>query len=106
MLLDTPVCDFGWNSPDFTLQDAYGETFTMRDHLGDRGLLIAFICNHCPYVKRIGPRLAQDTTLLMAAGINVLAIMSIDYESVAADSPENMKQFARSYGFTFPYLVD
>lgn len=106
MLLDTPICDFGWKAPDFTLQDAYGKSFTMREHLGDKGLLILFICNHCPYVKRIGKRLAEDTKLLMAEGINVLAIMSNDYRLKPEDSPENMKKFAKQFGFTFPYLVD
>lgn len=106
MLLDTPVCDFGWKAPHFTLKDAYGESFSMAEHLGDKGLLIVFICNHCPYVQRIGQRLAEDTALLMSEGINVLAIMSNDYTRVEADSPDNMKQFAKQYGFTFPYLVD
>lgn len=106
MLLDTPVCDFGWKAPDFTLKDAYGKRFTMTDHLGDKGLLIVFICNHCPYVQRIGQRLAEDTALLMSEGINVLAIMSNDYRRIEADSPDNMKRFAKQYGFTFPYLVD
>ncbi|MEH6825342.1 MAG: thioredoxin family protein [Motiliproteus sp.] len=106
MLLDTPICDFGWKAPDFTLKNAYGESFTMREHLGEKGMLIAFICNHCPCVQRIGQRLAEDTTLLMAEGINVLAIMSNDYQLVETDSPENMKQFTKLYGFTFPYLVD
>ncbi|WP_415226515.1 thioredoxin family protein [Psychromonas sp.] len=106
MLLDTPICDFGWKAPDFTLKDAYGETFTMSEQMGEKGLLIVFICNHCPYVQRIGLQLAEDTKLLMAEGINVLAIMSNDYEYVAADSPENMKLFAKEQDFTFPYLVD
>ncbi|MFT6913812.1 MAG: peroxiredoxin [Motiliproteus sp.] len=121
MLLDTPVCDFGWTAPDFTLKNAYGEPFTLGDYLGgkelggkelggkelgDKGLVIVFICNHCPYVQRIGQRLVEDARLLMAEGINVLAIMSNDYQQVEADSPANMKQFAKDYGFTFPYLVD
>lgn len=106
MLLDTPVCDFGWKAPDFTLKNAYGESFSMADHLDDKGLLIVFICNHCPYVQRIGQRLAEDAALLMSEGINVLAIMSNDYTLVEADSPDHMKEFAKQYGFTFPYLVD
>lgn len=106
MLLDTPICDFGWQAPDFTLKDPNGNRFSLRDQLGDKGLLIAFICNHCPYVKAIGQRLAADTAELMAAGINVLAIMSNDYRDYPADSPENMLKFAAQYGFKFPYLVD
>lgn len=106
MLLDTPVCDFGWKAPNFTLKDAYGVSFTMQEQLADKGLLIAFICNHCPYVQRIARRLAKDTQLLMAEGINVLAIMSNDYQTYHEDSPENMRQFARESGFAFPYLID
>lgn len=106
MLLDTPICDFGWKAPEFTLKDPDGNTFTMTDHLGDKGLLIAFICNHCPYVKAIGGRFAQDTSELIDEGINVLAVMSNDYTDYPADSPENMKRFATQYGFEFPYLVD
>ncbi len=106
MLLDTPICDFGWKAPDFTLKNADGEDFVMSEYLGDKGLLIMFICNHCPYVQRIAQRLAEDSKQLMAEGINVLAIMSNDYQVVEADNPENMKKFAQQYGFTFPYLVD
>lgn len=106
MLLDTPLCDFGWKAPDFTLKDPDGKSFTMRDHLGDHGLLIMFICNHCPYVQAITYRLASDTALLIDEGVNVLAVMSNDYKSVEMDSPENMKKFASSNGFKFPYLVD
>jgi len=106
MLLDTPLCDFGWKAPDFTLQDPDGKSFTMSEHLGESGLLIAFICNHCPYVVAIAERLAQDANDLMNEGINVLAVMSNDYQYVSADSPENMKKFAQHYDFKFPYLVD
>ena len=106
MLLDTPICDFGWKAPDFTLQDPDGNSFTMSEHLGDQGLLIAFICNHCPYVKAIVQRFAADVRELQAQGINVLAVMSNDYRNVHIDSPPHMKEFADHHGFTFPYLVD
>lgn len=68
--------------------------------------MIAFICNHCPYVQRIADRLAADTQLLMNEGVNVLAIMSNDYRYVEADSPANMQRFAAKHQFAFPYLVD
>ena len=106
MLLDTPICDFGWKAPDFTLKDPDGRPFTMAEHLGDKGLLIAFICNHCPYVHAIAERFADDTAELMQEGINVLAVMSNDYQYVPADNPENMKNFSLENGFQFPYLVD
>ena len=106
MLLDTPICNFGWNAPEFTLSDRNGTSFTMPKHLGDNGLLIMFIGNHCAYVQTIGNRLAADTKTLMAEGINVLAVMSNDYHDYSEDSPENMLKYATRYGWEFPYLVD
>jgi peroxiredoxin len=106
MPLDSPIGALGFKAPDFTLADPDGNRFTMSEHLGRQGLLVAFICNHCPYVKAIAQRLADDSQLLMAEGINVLAVMSNDYHGVIADSPENMTRFAQQHGFLFPYLVD
>jgi len=106
MLLDTPVCDFGWKAADFTLADPDGDKFIMSEQLGDKGLLIMFICNHCPYVQAIAQRLTTDTDALMSEGINVLAVMSNDYRYVQADAPANMKRFAAHHDWKFPYLVD
>ncbi len=106
MLLDTPLCDFGWKAPDFTLKDPKGVSVIMSDHIGDKGLLIAFICNHCPYVKAIADRLARDAKTLQAEGFGVLAVMSNDYRSYPDDSPANMARFSEAHGFSFPYLVD
>ncbi len=106
MLLNTPICDFGWKAPDFTLQDMQGKAFTMAQNRGNKGLLVMFICNHCPYVQAIAERLSLDARELIAEGINVVAVMSNDYRSVAADSPVNMARFAAQHQFVFPYLVD
>ncbi|HAU67122.1 MAG TPA: thioredoxin family protein [Gammaproteobacteria bacterium] len=106
MLLDTPICDFGWKAPEFALPDLAGNTVSMSEQLGNNGLLIAFICNHCPYVKAIAERLTEDAKLLQSEGINVVAIMSNDYHAYPADSPVNMRKFAEQYNFSFPYLVD
>jgi len=106
MLLDTPICDFGWKAPDFTLKDPDGNSHTLADNLGGKGVLVMFICNHCPYVVAIAERLAADTAVLMGEGVNVLAVMSNDYRMVRADSPPEMKKFAAHYGFRFPYLID
>lgn len=106
MLLDTPICDFGWKAPEFTLNDPDGNSFTMSEQLGEKGLLIAFICNHCPYVQAIAERFAEDTALLKSEDVNTLAVMSNDYRYVQTDSPPYMKRFAEEHGFTFPYLID
>ncbi|WP_299653095.1 thioredoxin family protein [uncultured Tateyamaria sp.] len=106
MLLDTPTPDFGAPAPHFRLPDANGVQHDLNDHLGDKGLLIAFICNHCPYVIAIAERLAADAKCLERDGVGVLAIMSNDYDSYPADAPDKMIAFADKYGFDFPYLVD
>ena len=105
MLLDTPLCDFGWEAPDFSLKDAHGKTHQMKDYL-DKGLLVAFICNHCPYVKAIADRLAADARILQENGIGVLAVMSNDYVSYPDDAPDKMIDFAAKHDFPFPYLID
>ncbi|MEM8833030.1 MAG: thioredoxin family protein [Pseudomonadota bacterium] len=107
MLLDTPVCDFGWKAPSFSLKDPDdGKEFSFDDVMGEKGLLVAFICNHCPYVQRIIDPLVSDLKTLQGEGVGVVAIMSNNYETHPDDSPENMKLFAQQHGFTFPYLVD
>ncbi len=105
-LVSTPLCDFGWKAPAFSLATPKGETHSPQSALGTNGLLVAFICNHCPYVIAIAERLSADAQKLQAEGIGVVAIMSNDYLQVPADSPENMILFAEQYGFTFPYLID
>ena len=106
MKLNTPICDFDWAAPDFTLPDPHGQLHTMTDYLGEKGLLIAFICNHCPYVKAIAARLAADCRALQAEGIPTLAVMSNDFEHYPADAPDQMLIFAQEHDFGFPYLVD
>lgn len=104
MLLEPPLCDFGWQAPSFTLPDYDGATHTLD--FGESGALVAFICNHCPYVQAIGSRLASDASVLQERGVSVFAIMSNDYVDYPADSPDRMKEFSAEYGFSFPYLVD
>jgi peroxiredoxin len=104
--LQPPVCDFGWKAVDFSLPDTEGRTHTLAGTLGPKGLLVMFICNHCPYVKAILDRMVRDARELQAEGIGVVAIMSNDAAEYAEDSPENMKKVAAAQGFTFPYLID
>jgi peroxiredoxin len=101
-----PICDFGWKAVDFRLPSTDGKTYTLADVAGPKGLLIAFICNHCPYVKAIAAKLVRDAKDLQAAGIGVAAICANDAVSHPEDSFANMKLFAAKHGFTFPYLHD
>jgi len=106
MLLNTPICDFGWQAPDFTLPDTDNRLHELDSLAGLNGLLIAFICNHCPYVKGIIDRLVSDATALQRHDINTVAIMPNDYQSYPEDSPENMVAFITRHHIPFPYLID
>ena len=106
MPFETPACDFGDPAPPFHLPDAHGQIHNLTDYIGAGGVLIAFICNHCPYVVAIADRLAQDARVLAAAGVGVLAINANDAVAYPADAPEKMPAFAKKHGFDFPYLVD
>lgn len=105
-LLETPVCDFGTKAPDFDLLGVDGKRWTLANCMGDKGLLVMFICQHCPYVKAIHERIIRDTRELKTLGINSVAIMSNDPTDYPEDSYENMQRVAEQYDYPFPYLLD
>lgn len=104
--LNPPVCDFGWKAPDFNLQNVDGSMISRDQIMGKNGLLVMFICNHCPYVKAILPRLIADVRELKMLGINTAAIMSNDPKEYQEDSFDNMQKIAYEMDFPFPYLSD
>jgi len=104
--LETPVCDFGLPAIDFDLPGVDGKNWTLQDCKGEKGLLVMFICNHCPYVKSIRERIVRDARELRHNGINSVAIMSNDPSLYEEDSFENMKKVAEDFDFPFPYLID
>jgi len=106
MAVQTPICDFGWPAPDFTLPGVDSRTWRLEDVRGPRGTVIIFICNHCPYVKAIIDRLVRDSHALTDMGVGIAAICSNDAVHYPDDSFENMKLFAKAHGFRFPYLHD
>lgn len=106
MLLETGVCDFDWPAPDFDLATPDGVRHTRDSVMGGRGLLVAFICNHCPYVVAVIDRLAEDMKALEAEGIGCVCIMSNDYRAYPSDAPDRMVAFATQHGLEAPYLVD
>jgi peroxiredoxin len=105
-VLESPVCEFGRPAVDFSLPGIDDRLWTLEDCRGPRGLLVMFICNHCPYVQAIRERLVRDTTELLDHGIRSVAIMSNDPALYEEDSFENMRSVARESGFPFPYLLD
>lgn len=104
--LQPPVCEFGLPAVEFSLPGVDGREWSLADCAGDKGLLVMFICNHCPYVKAIIDRIVRDTRELRELGINSVAIMSNDPSLYEEDSFDNMKRIAEQLDFPFPYLID
>jgi peroxiredoxin len=105
-LTETPVCDFGLPVPDFKLPGVDGKTHTPADVRGPNGLLVMFICNHCPYVKAVRERIVRDVKDLKALGIGAVAISSNDVVGYPEDSFDNMKKIAVEWNLPLPYLYD
>jgi peroxiredoxin len=101
-----PVCNFGEKAKDFTLPATDGRSYSLGELKGPKGTVIAFICNHCPYVKAIIDRLIRDANDLAPLGVNVIAICSNDAEAYPEDSLDNMRRWAEAKRFPFKYLHD
>ena len=102
---ETPVCDFGRPAPDFRLPGVDGKIWTLNEARGNNGLLVMFICNHCPYVKAVLDRIIRDARELKEHGINTVAIMSNDPADYPEDSFDNMKRVAQELQFPVPVSV-
>ncbi len=104
--METPVCDFGWKAPDFDLPGVDGRRYNLESARGPRGLLVMFICNHCPYVKAVLERIVRDARELKALGIGCIAVMPNDPSDYPEDSFDAMVRVARDMDFSFPYILD
>ncbi|MEW5890167.1 MAG: thioredoxin family protein [Pseudomonadota bacterium] len=104
--MTTPICDFGWQAVDFDLPGVDGKRHDLASVRGPNGLLLMFICNHCPYVKAVIDRIVRDCRELKEHGIGSVAIMANDPTDYPEDSFDNMVRVARELDFPFPYLLD
>lgn len=103
---ETPVCEFNQAALDFNLKGVDNKQHSLASLKGENGLLVMFICNHCPYVKSIIDRIIRDAKELKVLGVNTVAIMSNDPSDYEEDSFENMGKIAEEMDFPFPYLID
>ena len=106
MAEETPICDFGWKAPPFTLPATDGKTYSLEALRGKNGTLVMFICNHCPYVKAVIDRIVRDCEALRGLGVGAVAISSNDVVHYPEDSFANMRRFAEAHRLGFPYLYD
>jgi peroxiredoxin len=103
---ETPAAELGAAAPDFRLPDSHGREWKLADCRGERGTLVMFICNHCPFVQSALERIVRDCRELEPLGVKSVAIMPNDIVAYPQDGPEAMARLAQEAGFTFPYLLD
>jgi peroxiredoxin len=96
----------GDSAPDFSLPDADGRIVALKDVAGPSGLLVAFVCNHCPYVIHLAGALGKLADEIGGMGVGTVAINSNDIENYPQDGPEPMKKFSEEHAWRFPYLLD
>jgi peroxiredoxin len=106
-LTPSKMLPLGTKAPNFELPDVVsGQQVTVEDSMKEHGLLIMFICNHCPYVKHVQEAMVELGNEYLDLGVGVVAISSNDVEAYPEDSPEAMREVAKLWGFHFPYLYD
>jgi peroxiredoxin len=104
---ESAMLELGTQAPHFSLKDVVdGKTHTTQSLAGPKGLLVMFICAHCPFVKHVEQQLAKIGADYKGSGVGIAAISSNDVVNYPADSPENLAKQAKTVGFTFPYLYD
>ncbi len=105
-LTETPVCNFGEKAKNFNLLSTEKKKVSLNTAKGENGLIIMFICNHCPYVKAVIKDIVEDVKYLENLGIKSVAIMSNDVKNYPEDSFKKMISFSKLHNFSFPYLID
>ena len=104
--VNSTMLALGSQAVDFSLADPHGRSWSFGDVAGPRGTLVAFVCNHCPYVRHLATSIATFTTSWVDAGIGVVAINSNDPEKYPDDAPDKMAIQAAEWGWRFPYVSD
>ena len=106
MPVNAPNEQLNWLAPDFDLLSVDNNRYSLNSIIGDKGTVVIFICNHCPYVISIVDRLSFEANELKKIGVNTVAIMPNDVLAYPEDSFHNMQKFSSKYNFNFPYLFD
>lgn len=104
--VQSTMLPIGTPAPEFSLPDPTGTTWSLTENTGEYGTLVAFVCNHCPYVKHLAMEFGTAAKRWISAGVSVIAINSNDADAYPDEKPERMAEQAAKWGWTFPYLVD
>jgi peroxiredoxin len=106
-LTESTMLELGRQAPEFQLPDVVsGETITLETFAGKKGLLVMFICRHCPYVVHVQSELARLGSDYADKSVGVVAISANDADDYPMDAPGSLKQMAKQLGFRFPYCYD
>jgi peroxiredoxin len=106
MAAQSPGCAIGFPAPDFQLAGTDGRIYTLEELRGPKGLLVMFICNHCPYVKAVLDRIIRDVNDLRPLGIHAVGINANDAVGYPEDSFAQMVALSNDRSLPFPYLYD
>jgi peroxiredoxin len=104
--VESTMLPLATEAPEFALSDPAGKVWSLDDVAGQRGTLVAFVCNHCPYVRHVAAAFGAAAAKWQAGGIGVIAINSNDTTSYPDDRPERMAVCAAEWNWTFPYVTD
>jgi peroxiredoxin len=104
--VQSTMMPLGTKAPDFQLSDPYGRLYSLSDFENSKGLLVIFMCNHCPFVKHVRDQLAKLAKEYQDKGVAVVGINSNDASVYPDDSPDKMQTEIEEAGYTFPYLID
>ena len=105
-LTPSTMLPLGTEAPDFRLPDPHGRLFARDDFAAAPGLLVAFLCNHCPYVQHLREGFAAFARAYAERGLAIVAINANDARAVPDDAPARMAEESERAGYGFPYLVD
>ena len=103
---ETPPAEIGWQAEDFNLKSTDENYFNLAKAKGPNGLVVVFMCNHCPYVQAILNKIIRDARDLKVYGVYTIGIMPNDTKSYPEDSFENMIELHKKVQLPFPYLID
>ena len=103
---ESTMLTLGTSAPDFALEDTNGKQVCLKDFADAKGLLVMFICNHCPYVHHLREELARFAQDYQDSGIGIVAINSNDVDNYPDDHPDKMREEVARFDYVFPYVYD